>query len=61
MPKGSRSGSKRFKKCPWAKVFIFQSFDPFWLKNRQNTFEMMFNKCTHGFLDISSSFPTISD
>ena len=32
MPKGSRSGPKRFEKCPGAKACIFQSFDSFWLK-----------------------------
>ena len=60
MPKGFRSGLKRFKKCPWTKASIFPSFDPFRPKIRQNTFDMMFNKRTHGFLDIFSSFLTMS-
>ena len=61
MPKGLRNAPKCFEKCPRAKAISSQRFDLFWLKIWQNTFEMVFNKNTYGFLDIFFSFLTLSD
>ena len=62
MPKGSRSGPKRFKKMPpGQKLLTSRVLTIFGPKFDKNTFEMMFNKRTHGFLDIFSSFLTISN
>ena len=61
MPKGFRNVPKGFEKCPREKAISSEGFDLFWLKIWQNTFEMVFNKITYGFLDIFFSFLTISD